>query len=117
MKKLFLILIVLLILPTKAFSAPYLVCDLPPAGVEGVIVEADGILVPTADVMFTVNANDPNTLNLIDVESAVAGPHQYRARWIWSDASGWPGPGEWSSFLDVTKPGVVPGNLGVTRSN
>lgn len=112
-----LVVLLVLLLASPVWSAPFLVCDVPPAGVEDVIVEADGVLVPTSDVIFVVNSTDSTIINLIDVEGATAGPHSYRARWIWSEASGWPGPGEWSSFLNVTKPDVVPGSLGVRRSN
>ena len=118
MKRLFLILIVLLILPAMAFSAPFLVCDLPfPGGVISVEVVSDGIIVPDTGILFTVNSDDNTKLNLIDVESAIVGPHNYRARWIWGDTSEWPGPGEWSVPLDVTKPGEKPESLDVKRLN
>lgn len=112
MKKWIVLLIVLLASP--AWSAPFLVCDFPPTDVEAVDVRADGVIIRGDFIAHS----DGVSLILLDVENAAVGPHNYNARWIWSDESGWPGPGEWSSTpLSVTKPGESPTNFGVRRVN
>ena len=108
MKKLVVLLVLLLASPV--WSAPFLVCDLPPTGVEAVDVDLDGVIVQGEFVAHS----DGVSLILSDLEGVLVGPHNYRARWIWGDTSEWPGPGEWSNFLDVTKPGERP-SLGVKK--
>ena len=98
MKKILLMLCLFIIASVSVSFADYLACDLQP-NIVASEVEIDGTVQPG-----TVTVNGPNLL-LFDVDPLSPGPHQFKARL--QDASGW--WGDWnSSFLDASKPAVVP---------
>ena len=103
MKKWIVLLIVLLASP--AWSAPFLACDTPTDAIASSEVEVDG------NVVVGLTTIVGGVMVLLDLEPYSVGRHNFRAKFI--DASGW--PSDWSSPFDAGKPGV-PGNVRVIPS-
>ncbi len=118
MRKLFLILIVLLILPGVSF-AERLVCDIPSddanliaseVRIDGAIVP--GVMDPGPTIRIYTDA-DGSWMELLDgatMASLESGRHTFEARV--QDTSGW--WSDWSGPLDAGKPGVL-GNVKVAN--
>ncbi len=107
MKKLFLILIVLLIVPAMAYSAPYLACDIPTETIAASEVEVDGNVLQGI-IQISV---DGTAMLLLDLVGFAPGRHNFKARF--QDVSGW--WSDWSSPFDAGKPGT-PGNVRVREN-
>lgn len=105
MKKLFLILIILLILPVTVF-AQFLACDIPTETIIASEVEVDGGIVQG---MIQISV-DGAAMLLLDLTGFPVGRHHFRARV--KDASGW--WSDWSDPLDAGKPGML-GNVRVVN--
>lgn len=119
MRKLFLILIVLLILPGVSF-AERLVCDIPTDAqyivatkvlIDG--AEVPGVMDPGPVIRIWTDENGVDWMVLLD-ESAMAaiepGRHTFEANA--QDISGW--WGDWATPLDAGKPGTL-GNVKVAN--
>ena len=103
MKKVVVLLVLLLASPV--WSAPFLACDAPTDPIVASEVEVDG----TTVTGLTTVAN--NVMVLLDLVGYTSGRHIFRARW--QDPSGW--WSDWSLPFDAGKPATV-GNVRVIQS-
>ena len=99
--------LILIVWAWRAWAAPFLACDLPPAGV--VIVESEVRITKVSDATVTVvpgiNQVQGTNFKLLDVAPYMADKYIYVARWK-DDLGRW---SEWSLFLYVGQPAPAVG--------
>ena len=103
MKKWIVLLVILLASPV--WSAPFLACDAPTDSIVASEVEVDG------NVVSGLTTVSVNVMVLLDLSPYAVGKHIFRARW--QDPSGW--WSDWSNPFDAGKPAII-GNVRVIQS-
>lgn len=105
-----LLVLLVLLLTSPVYAAPFLACDVPAPLPAGVQVEITiGVGSPTVNTgTVTVRGSD---LLIYDLTGFATAKYTFRARFV--DASGW--VGDWSLPFSASKPGVGGGGMRVVQ--
>lgn len=105
--KILVIVVGFLLVACEVFAAPFLACDLPPAGVVITRSEVEVTVLPanTVSVKTGTTVVRGTDFLLLDLAGFAVGSYRFRVRW--SDTSAW--WSEWTPFLDAGKPAAPSG--------
>ena len=107
MKKILLIVLLLLCLPSLLLASPWLVCDPLTAEVTRIDVDLNGQLI---NVDTATMRKETDAWYLLDLSSIAAGSYSAKAK---ADYGSW-GESDFSSPFDFVKPALeVPGNVNI----